>query len=915
MQTVGRQAAPPPRRRARSRGGEGAARTHYTKRSVSGLVVDPSRVRRRFTISGVVQGVGFRPFVFALARRLSLAGFVSNTGGGVIVEVEGPAAAVEQFACGLVSDAPPLAEIAGVRQDEIPVRHEQAFTIADSARPDAAAGLTPVPPDTAVCDACLAELRDPANRRYRYPFIACTHCGPRFTIVMDTPYDRPQTTMRRFPLCAACAAEYEDPGDRRFHAQPTACPACGPRIWLHHPLQRPLHRPPHADATGNAAPEGAAGAEGDAAIAAVQAAVLDGRIVAIKGIGGFHLACDATNAAAVERLRERKGRGDKPFALMAKSLDIVDAYAHVSAESRAWLERRERPIVLLPRRDDRHVAAGVRPLPDAVAPGQSTLGFLLPYAPLHHLLLDGDAGARPWIMTSGNRSHEPIARDNDEALARLADIADRFLLHDRDIHVVCDDSVLRATPAGPIPIRRARGFTPSPLRLPHAGPAVLATGGDLKAAFCLTRDDVAIMSQHVGDTEYVETLEAFERAIDHFRALFRVAPAVIACDLHPGYHSSAWAAREARRAGVPLVRVQHHHAHAAAVMAEHGHDGRTPVIAVTFDGTGYGVGDRGGAGSGTGGGSDNGSGREGGGGGEAAIWGGEVLIAGYRGFTRHAHLRAVPLVGGDAAIRHPARVALMHLAAAGLAWDADLPPVPACSTLVRRILARQLSVPLSASMRARAPADARTAAAGTVQTTSMGRLFDAVASLIGLRHEASYEGQAAMELEACAIACDPDAPLVGFSMHSVPDGVSDGPADGLAHGSGLPRRRHASATGRSSPALLIDPGPLLASTIDGLRRGESAGVLAGRFQEAVVRMIVATCEDARAAHDLHEVALSGGVFQNAWLLQQTDARLRASGFRVLRHERVPPNDGGLALGQAAIAVGMATDMDAAAADW
>jgi hydrogenase maturation protein HypF len=793
-----------------------------------------------------VQGVGFRPFVFNLARELKLAGLVGNISGGVAIEVEGPAPEVEQFARRLSSDAPPLAVITRVQRDDLPLRHERAFTIVESDRLDTA--LTPVPPDIAVCDACLAELRDPADRRYRYPFITCTHCGPRFTIVMDVPYDRARTTMRGFPLCAACAIEYEDPGDRRFHAQPTGCPVCGPAIWLHdaaHPADRPL--------------------TGDAAIARVQAAVRDGRIVAIKGVGGFHLACDATNAAAVQALRERKGRAEKPFALMAASIAVVEAYADVSPAARAALESRERPIVLLPRRRDR---AGL--LPEPVAPGQATLGFMLPYAPLHHLLFDegplregarssegeSDAGARPWIMTSGNRSDEPIARDNDEALSRLAGIADLFLLHNRDIHVVCDDSVVRATPAGSVPIRCGRGFTPALIPLPRPVPSVLAVGGDLKAAFCVTRDQAAIMSAHLGDMEHVETQEAFQRAIDHFRALFRVAPSAIVADLHPGYHSSAWAAREAGRLGVPLVRVQHHHAHAAAVMAEHGHDGGTPVIAVTFDGTGYGT--------------------------DGAIWGGEFLIADYRAFTRFAHLRPMPLAGGDAAIRHPARVALMHLAAAGLPWREDLPPVAACPALVRRVLARQLET-----------------GAHTVPTTSMGRLFDAVAALIGLRQAASYEGQAAMELEACAAEAADAADAVGDPAAAVTAFAVNLDVDDTAPGDGRPLPRAA--------VRLIDPRPVLAATIEGLSSGEAPAALAWRFQESVARLIATVCTDARSTHGLHDVVLSGGVFQNAWLLARTRDLLQASGFRVLSHARVPPNDGGLALGQAAIAtLGQAT---------
>lgn len=749
--------------------------------------------RWRVIVRGAVQGVGFRPFVYGIAERFALTGHVGNDSGGVFIEIEGTPAALAGFRAALTAEAPPLARIEAVTVESIPVRGGSAFVILTSQ--SAGAVSAHIPPDVGVCDACLREMFDPADRRYRYPFINCTHCGPRFTLIERIPYDRASTTMRHFEMCPACAAEYHDPRSRRFHAQPIACPVCGPKIWL---LPR----------------EGGAAVQGtDAALDALVQRLRAGEIAAIKGLGGFHLACDAANAHAVALLRQRKGRVDKPFAVMVRDLDMARHIAHVSDDEAALLTSRERPIVLLTNR---------RALSDLVAPGNPSIGVMLPYTPLHHLLLD--ALPMPLVMTSGNLSGEPIAIDNDEALLRLAPLVDSFLLHDRPIYVPCDDSVLRVYDGGDFPIRRSRGYTPFPIKL--EGASVLAVGGELKNTFCLTHGGYAFLSQHIGDMENLETLAAFERAQAHLRTLYRAEPRALVCDLHPNYLTTQWAERHAAHTGLALVRVQHHHAHIAALLAESGFDGAQPVIGVCFDGTGYGA--------------------------DGAIWGGEVLIADYRAFRRAAHLKYVPLPGGDAAIKRPYRMALAHLWAAGIAWDDDLPPVAACPPAERRILMRQLETGVQ-----------------TVPTSSMGRLFDAAASLIGLRHTVTYEAQAAIELEGVAAGDSEPGSAIAIEIG----------ADGT---------------------LILDPAPLLRAIIAGVRAGVPASRLAAGFHAAIADAILSVCEHLRAAGHGEVIALSGGVFQNMRLLDAAVKRLRAAGFTVLIHRLVPGSDGGLALGQAAI---------------
>ncbi|MET7455656.1 carbamoyltransferase HypF [Streptomyces sp. NPDC005574] len=792
-------------------------------------VADDTPSRRRVTVRGVVQGVGFRPYVYGLATELALAGHVTNTPEGVVAEVEGSCSAVDRFCDRIAAQAPPLARVESVHQVELPAVGDGRFTILAS-RTDGPV-RTLVSPDTATCADCLAELADPADRRHRHPFVNCTHCGPRFTIVTGVPYDRAHTTMAGFPMCAECAREYADPADRRFHAQPVACPACGPRLRLLGP------RGPEG------ALEGVAGAD---AVGAARALLARGAIVAVKGLGGYHLACDAGDPAAVALLRRRKRRGDKPFAVMARTADDIAHLVRLDPEERGLLESGVRPVVLLRRRTDPvHGAGAARPAA-AVAPGSPDLGVMLPYTPVHHLLLGlpGDPeGPSLLVMTSGNLAGEPIVTDDADALERLAPLADAWLTHDRAIHVPCDDSVVRVLDGKPLIIRRARGYAPLPLTLPFpVGPA-LAVGGDLKNAFCLGEGRRAWLSAHIGDMDDLGTQRAFERAEGQLESITGVRPATLVADRHPGYRSAGWAERNA--AGRPVVRVQHHHAHIAAAMAEGGLDGSRPVIGVAFDGTGHGD--------------------------DGAVWGGEFLLADYDGFTRFGHLAYVPLPGGDAAVRRPYRMALAHLRAAGIDWAADLPCTAACPPEEQRVLARQLERNLNC-----------------VPTSSMGRLFDAVSSLAGVCHRVGYEAQAAVELEAAALAAPAgEEGTYPFALRTQgPDG------DG---------------------AVRADPAPVLAAIARDLRAGTRPAVIAARFHRAVTGLVHGLCVRARERHGLDTVALTGGVFANTLLSSACATALREDGFTVVRHHLVPPNDGGLALGQLMIAA-RATTAPTEAAD-
>ena len=773
-----------------------------------------ANVRIRARITGVVQGVGFRPFVWRRATRLGLTGWVENDAAGVTAEIQGTAAAVAAFLDGLSAAAPPLARVAGVEPLELPPDADShRFLILESAA--VGPGGVVVPPDVAPCTACLAEMADPGNRRHRHPFINCTDCGPRFTIIESLPYDRGATTMRSFAMCAACVAEYLDPSSRRFHAQPNACPACGPTLWF----ARAADGPPPADRSTPACP-------GDAAIESARAMLRRGGIVAVKGVGGFHLACDATNHAAVRLLRDRKQRRRKPFAVMVADLAAARELAHVDEQERRLLEGFERPIVLLSARPDprgrlARVAA-------EVAPGNDFLGVMLPSSPLHHLLCQS---MPPLVMTSGNLAEEPLATDNADAIGRLGALADGFLLHDRRIHTACDDSVVRCVAGLPLPIRRSRGHTPLPIRLPRGGPPVLAVGGELKAAICLAGDAEAVMSQHIGDMGNLETLAALDRAAAHLMRLLDVTPAAVVADLHPGYLSTGWARGFAAARGLPLLQVQHHEAHVASLLAEHGldADGVAGFIGVCFDGTGYGR--------------------------DGTIQGGEFLVTGGGGLRRAAHLRPFSLPGGDAAIRHPWRTALALLREAGLPWSGQLPPVGHGSAADLELLARQLERSLNC-----------------VVTTSMGRLFDAVASLVGLCDSIDYEAEAALNLEALAARAD----------------AADAADSHLRHAFGL----------AAAGPLVADWRPLVAALVADVTAGVPVSGIAAAFHGAVARMIVDVCSRLREAGGGNLVGLTGGVFQNRLLVEWSLEGLHAAGFEVLTHHAVPPNDGGLALGQA-----------------
>ncbi|WP_441248077.1 carbamoyltransferase HypF [Kitasatospora sp. McL0602] len=772
------------------------------------------RQRLRVLIRGVVQGVGFRPFVSTLAAELGLSGEVLNTGDGVVVEIEGTPEALGAFCARVASQAPPLADVQSVAHEELAVTGSSDFTILPS-RPGGL-GRALIPPDTATCADCLAELADPADRRHRHPFITCTNCGPRFTIVTGLPYDRAATTMAAFPMCAECAREYADPADRRFHAQPVACHACGPRLSL---LVAQEGRP-------------VAAGQGSEAMARARRLLADGAVLAVKGIGGYHLACDAANPEAVALLRRRKARGDKPFAVLAQQPADIAPLVELNRAEEELLTGAVRPIVLLRRRP------GARGVAEAVAPRCPDLGVMLAYTPLHHLLLGlpGDPpGPRLLVMTSGNLAGEPIVTDDTAALERLAPLADGWLTHDRPIHVPCDDSVVRICDGEPLLVRRSRGYAPLPVQLPLPVRPVLAVGGDLKNTFCLADGDRAWLSGHVGDMDDLATLRAFDRAVGQLGSITGVRPELLAADRHPGYRSARWAERAA--AGRPVLRVQHHHAHIASAMAEHGLDGSRPVIGVAFDGTGYGD--------------------------DGAVWGGEVLLADYAGFRRLVQLRYVPLPGGDAAVRRPYRMALAHLHAAGLDWAADLPCVGACPPKERELLARQLERGLNC-----------------VPTSSMGRLFDAVSSLAGVCHLAGYEAQAAIELEAAAYRADAGA---GYSFGLGPGDPARGGAESVA-----------------------DPAPVLAAVVADLRAGVGPGVIAARFHAAVAGLVRQACGQVQEREGVGTVVLSGGVFANALLSSGCSSGLVEDGFEVLRHRRVPPNDGGLALGQVMVAARQVT---------
>lgn len=784
-------------------------------------------------VRGIVQGVGFRPTVWRLARACRLTGSVWNDAAGVVIHVYGPAEMRHVFVARLACEAPPLARIDTLERSALAPRAAPGdFSIAASRAGEV---HTAVAPDAAACPACLAEVSDAGDRRYRYSFANCTHCGPRLSIVRAVPYDRARTSMASFPLCEACRTEYEDPADRRFHAQPNACPDCGPRLWL---------EPCLGAAREDGGPAIGEGTEPDA-IAQAARLLAAGRIVAVKGLGGFHLAVDATNESAVARLRRRKRRASKPLALMARDVKTIRRYCRVDPAEQALLESRAAPVVLLARAGPRDLVAQPRELAPSVAPRQRTLGFMLPYTPLHRLLLD--AVDRPIVLTSGNLSDEPQCTRNAEARNRLATVADYLLVHDRAIVNRVDDSVARVIDGAPRLIRRARGYAPAPLELPEgfaAAPPVLALGGELKNSFCLLHDHGAVLSQHMGDLEHAAAYREYRRSLRLYARLFDHAPDVLAVDRHPEYLSTKLGTELAAERGLTLTHVQHHHAHLASCLADNAVPLNAPaVLGIVLDGLGYG---------------DDGT-----------LWGGEFLLGGYRECRRVASLAPVPMLGGARAVHEPWRSAYAHLVRAigraGFARDfgrlelyRDLAARP-LETL-DAMLARGLNCP---------------------ESTSCGRLFDAVAAALGIcRERIEYEGQAAIELEACV-----DEAALAAAGEGYPFALVDGP-------------------GR----LVLDSRPLWPALLEDLARRVPEAVVAAKFHRGLGRAVAATVRALRCdprGHGFERVALSGGVFQNAVLLEELCAALRAQGLEVLLQERVPSNDGGLALGQAAVAAARA----------
>ena len=767
-------------------------------------------MRRAVLVCGVVQGVGFRPFVYRLAFEEGLAGFIGNDTDGVTIEVEGAVAQVDAFLERLRTEAPPLARIDSIVARDVTAIGEVGFRIVASEVLGPVS--TGIPADAATCRDCLRELLDPEDRRYGYPFLNCTNCGPRFTITRRIPYDRPQTSMARFKMCAACEAEYDDPLSRRFHAQPNACWDCGPRVWL-------------VGADGSAL-------SADNPVAATIDRLVAGQIMAIKGVGGFHLSVDATNQAAVMRLRERKHRYGKPLAVMVQDVEAAREVCTLTAAEEALLQTVARPIVLARKRDGGGIAEGV-------APGIPWLGVFLPYAPLQHLLF-ADGRLRALVMTSANLSEEPIAIDNDEALARLGAIADAFLMHDREILQRCDDSVAAVVDGTPQLIRRARGFVPLGVELPLDAPPLLAVGGHLKNVFALARGRRVYQSQHLGDLENLTGLEFFKESLDHLMRTFEIEPETVVHDLHPGYLSTEWAKEWARERGLPLIAVQHHHAHVAGCMAEHG---LREAIGLTLDGTGYGT--------------------------DGRIWGGEVLIARLDGFERFAHLEYVAMPGGDAAVREPWRMAFAALRAADFDVESEqivklLGAQASEVRVLRRMVERGINSPM---------------------TSSLGRLFDAVAAVVLNRRVVDYEAQAAIELEGIAV----DEP------------------DRFEQGDYVPELHDAEEG--SGSAAVIRTGKMWKAVLEDLWRGVPASRISARFHAGIAEGFINVAGNARIESGINQVAMSGGCMHNRRLARLLRVGLEAQGFQVFQHAQVSPGDGGLSYGQVAVAAAMLAKRD------
>ena len=747
-------------------------------------------IRRRVQITGVVQGVGFRPYIYRLANECGLAGSVLNDSAGVDIEVQGRALDVKEFLDRLRPEAPPLSRIVTFDVTEIVPNGDREFRIVQSHGTKEQKVL--ISPDVAICPDCLREMFDPADRRYKYPFINCTNCGPRFTIVRDIPYDRPLTSMSVFPMCPDCQREYDDPANRRFHAQPNACWKCGPQVELWDNAGRAL--------------------TGKDPIGEAVARLRAGEIVAIKGLGGFHLAVDATNNKAVERLRQRKRRFEKPLAIMVPDVATAQRFCELSEEIRSTLQTIQRPIVLAPRHEDTTIAV-------SVAPGIHELGIFLPYTPLHYLIFAA-GNFEALVMTSANLSEEPIAIDNQEALNRLGNIADCFLVHNREILIRSDDSVVRVTKSKIHQIRRSRGFVPMPVFLDHEVPSVLAVGGELKNTICLTRAKTAFLSQHIGDLENAESFGFFQETVEHLSRILEIEPQAIAYDLHPSYLSTQWALQQS---DTNLIGVQHHHAHIASCMAENHLEGK--VIGFSLDGTGYGT--------------------------DGHIWGGEVLVADFAGFERAFHFDYVPLPGGAAAIHEPWRMALsyLHHHYGDALWNLDLRFLDSLdqkkADLVLQMIEKKLNSPL---------------------TSSCGRLFDAVAALLGIRKTVSYEGQAAIQLEN-TISSEPD-------NAAYPLEITNG---------------------------LIKTKPLFDELLRDLHSGVPVGTISRRFHNGLINAFATIANQLRDQHSLSRVCLSGGTFQNLYLTETLTQRLESASFQVSTQSEVPCNDGGLSLGQALIA--------------
>jgi len=745
-------------------------------------------------IKGTVQGVGFRPFVFSTAKKYNITGWVRNSSAGVEILANGTPQELKNFITEVKTNPPPLAKIDTFVETENQFNVFKDFTIRKSQI--IPGEFIPISPDVSICSECQKELFDPTNHRYRYPFINCTNCGPRLTIIKEIPYDRPNTTMAEFILCNRCQAEYDNPLNRRFHAQPVACPDCGPQVWFESSTTEVEKR--------------------ENGIQRARQFIKDGKIIAIKGLGGFHLACDALNQEAISNLRRRKKRSDKPFATMVFDIEYAKKYCLINNVEQALIESHERPIVILPTKSGVHI-------PEQVAPGMNTLGVMLAYTPLHLLLLEPENDYPDLlVMTSGNISDEPIAYANESAKEALSSIADGFLFHNRNINTRVDDSVLTEHKGQKYFYRRSRGYAPSAIALPKRSLEILSVGGELKNTFCLTKEKYAFISHHIGDLRNMETYQAFTEGIANYQHMFNIKPQFIACDLHPEYLSTKYACYYSEKNNIPLLQVQHHHAHLASCLADNKWDSDENIIGICLDGTGFGT--------------------------DKQIWGGEILIGGYQMFQRKFHLEYMPLPGGDNAILHPNRIAAAYLWKLGFPWDNQIPAIKSLTTEVRNVMKRQLESQIN-----------------TPNTSSMGRLFDVVASLIGLRHTINYEAQAAIELEQITESSITDTYVFEISENT------------------------------------IKLNNIINNIISDINRGIHATIIATKFHNAIANLILVLCKQIKKENNLYHVALSGGVWQNQYLLRKTCKILEKEGFSVLIHQNIPPNDGGISLGQAVIA--------------